>query len=116
MKRLLLLAMMCLGIASGASLRTITKTPIESFNCGVSFPRLTADGLTLISVTSVNIATGLDSTSVIVDASPAPVVFGSLVVVRVNGGSSKERHLVNVLVSDTVTGEVFEGQFTIAVE
>ncbi len=101
-----------------ASLLTVSKTPFEAFNCSVDFtPVAGADGITLIGVVSTNVQTGADTTAAIIASSPVPAVNGStdVVVFRVQAGVAGERHVVGVRVQEKVTGEIFEGQITVAV-
>jgi len=110
-----------------ASLGTIYKTPLESFNAAVNFASVaSADGITLISATATNTLNGANVTSSIIAASPAPAVAtsitvngasqsGQFVTVRLQGGSNNQRVLVDVLVADNVTGELFDGQFILLI-
>jgi hypothetical protein len=109
-----------LGILSlwGMPSLIVTKTPFEIFNCGVDFTgAVGTDVITLVSVTSVNVATRADSTAVIIAASPAPAIFGATktVIFTVQAGNSGETHLVSARINDVTTGEKFEGQIRLQV-
>ncbi len=117
MKRLVVL-LVFIASAWPASLLTVAKTPFEAFNCSIDFTSVAGtDGITLIGVVSTNFDNGTDSTAAIIAASPVPGVVGStdVVVFRIQNGSATETHIVGVRVQDKVTGEIFEGQLTVAI-
>ena len=117
--RRLLLSLFILAISISADpLLIITKTPFEVFNCSVDFAQAVGtDSITLVSVTSVNVATKADSSATIIAASPTPAIvpMTDKVVFAVQGGITGETHLVSVRISDTTTGEKFEGQIRLQV-
>jgi hypothetical protein len=53
----------------------------------------------IISATSTNAATGVDSSAAIIGSSPAPYVDSPFVILWLQGGNTGERHNVEIVVS-----------------
>lgn len=111
-----------LGIAYAAMTITVVKTPYEQFTCYLDFtPEALAEGgagandITLLSVTSFNVNTGINTTSTIVSTSPPPALIGGSdkIQFRVQNGQLGETHQINVQVTDNNTGDQFEGSMLI---
>ena len=98
------------------SVGTIQKQPYEVQDYSLDFAlRLVAgETLTLVSVTSINLATGADSTSALVGSSPPPAVSGTKVVFWLKDGVDGEHHKVTVKVT-TSTGQSLEGDIDVFV-
>lgn len=127
MRVLLIFALLLSASSWGASLLTIVKTPAEARNAGVNFLVASADGISLVSVKATDLVTGADVTSSLIAASPAPIAAtsvtvngvtqtGQFVVFRLQNGTNNQRVLVDVLVTDNVTGETFDGQLTVLIQ
>ncbi len=95
----------------------ITKTPYEIDSYYVDFVERLATGETiaLVSVTSVNMATGLDSTAEIVATSPAPYVSGTQVIFWYQGGVVGEEHVISARVT-TSANRSLEGTVDLQVQ
>ena len=91
MKKMIWTLALLLPLVSADTL-TINKTPYEQFDCSVDFtPVIGSGGATLLSVTSVNLQTGADSSSTIIAASPAPgVVPGTFAITGASWSNSIE--------------------------
>ena len=116
--RTLILAFLFATQALPVSVLSVTKTPFEQINLSMDFtPVAGADGITLLSVVSTNLATGQDSSSQIIMTSPVPAVVGStdVVVFRVQAGANGQTHIVGVRVQDNVNGQIWEGQITLTI-
>src|SRR5690242_1211185 len=96
-------AMLLVALIALAVDGTVVKTPDESIDVSVDFAAR-ASSITLISCTSYNTRTHLNSTAAIIAASPAPAVRGTKVICRVQGGRSGEAHNISIKVSNQVTG------------
>lgn len=120
MKKLLMLVMVAIELFGQPMqpLVVIIKTPYDKYLCGVDFtPDIGTDTFTLVSVTSENAATKLNSTSTIISQSPAPAIVSMTdqVVFMVQNGQPGETHNISVRVLDTTTMARYEGQMTLKI-
>ncbi len=94
----------------------IIKMPLEIENYSLDFSARLGAGetITLVSVTSVNMATGASSTSEIVAVTPAATVSGTEVIFWYQGGVVGEEHIITVEVT-TSLGRTLEETVDLAV-
>lgn len=94
----------------------ITKTAYEKDSYYVDFVSRLAAGetITLVSVTSINMATGLDSTAEIIASAPAPSVSGTQVIFWYQGGAAGEEHVISARVA-TSNNRSLEGTVDLSV-
>ena len=121
---LLIIGQLLFAVTQGGPIK---KTPTESFNVATNFSLVASvDTVTLQYIKATDTRTHQDVTSTFVATAPAPGVFttitvngvsqtGMFVVFRLQGGSSLQQTLVDVVVTDNVTGEVFDAQFLVQV-
>ncbi len=106
-------------VCGGTGACIIPKTPYEQFVLNVDFTAVIgSDPFTLSAVVATNRDTNQDSTSQVIASSPTPgiVPMTDKVAFAVTGGSKGQTHVVGVRVTDTATGEKFEGQITVVVQ
>lgn len=127
MKRIIALCLLLAAPLVPASILTVTKTPIETFDIGVDFAKPAgAHAITLVAVVATDISTGTNVTSTLIASSPAPAVYsavtvagvertGKFIVARLQGGANNQRVLVGMRAQDAVTGAIYEGQITVQV-
>lgn len=101
----------------GLSLLTMYKTPYEAFKVTVDFSSVVTTGqLAVAAVYATDSSTGLNITSQVIAASPAPVVSGTGVVFQVQAGALGQICMIGVQVTNTNTGELFEGDVTLVIQ
>lgn len=103
---------------SAEAVLSLNKTSYETFDCSVDFTQVIGmDGLTLQSVTAKNAMSGLDTTGLIVAASPAPAVISMTdqVGFRVKGGVTLQTYYISIKVRDSMNGAEWEGIATLTI-
>ncbi len=87
----------------------IVKQPSEELDCSIEFAADLAVGETLVldGVTAINIATGADSTSLVIATSPAPQISGTKLLWRTKDGLDTQQHKITAKVH-TSAGQKFE--------
>ncbi len=94
-------------------------TPQEQFFAGADFTAVVGTHpFQLISVTSVNMKTGANSTSAVIAVSPIPGIVGGtdIVAFMVMATLPNDQQHISVLVQDQVTGSKFLGQLNMLVK
>lgn len=94
-------------------LGTVTKQPAESFSRFIDFVRRldTGETLTGVAVTARNVATGSDTTAMLVSS---PAVSGTKGQARLSAGADAETHVIQVRVT-TNLGNTYEDEFLLLV-
>ena len=98
---------------------TVYKNPYEQFGVSLDFSNDVGAGNTIASinaVTAISNLTGLDSTSEVIAAMPAPSISssGTAVAFEVTAGVPGETHTVFVQVVSSI-GEKYQGEITLRV-
>ena len=121
--RTLLVSLTLIGVTTRALSEVIItyhKTPLESQLIQMDFSQVIGtNGITLVSVTATNEASGADATVIFIATTPAPTILSgtSKVVLGVRGGVAGQTYRVHVLVQDaTVAANRHEGQALIYVD
>jgi len=115
-KKAILAALLFCVSASGANILTITKTPYEQVNCSVDFSAVVGSGSIVLDSVVTTLQNGA-VTKGIVATTPAPAITASTstVVLQLVGGVARTTYLVSVRVSNSVTGEKWDGVITLNV-
>lgn len=94
-----------------------TKTASEVINLSFDFANRAANGITVVSVTAVNVNKNTDASSQIISASPAPSVISQTekVFFQVKGGAVGDRYNLSIKVSKTDTAELLEGNVSLSI-
>ena len=121
MRKALLVVLLCVTCSAQVNLQTlltIPKLPADQFDCSIDFINVVgSNSITINSVTAVNQQNNADATSLIIASVPSPSVLRNTVATfRVKSGVSGQRYIVKVIVANVSTGEIFDGQMTIAVQ
>jgi hypothetical protein len=100
----------------GADVLTVTKTPYERINCTVDFGAVVSSDLIVLDSVVTTLANGA-TTQGIVAASPAPAITASTstVTLQLTGGAARATYYVSVRVSNSSTGEKWDGVITLNV-
>jgi hypothetical protein len=93
----------------------IYKPYLDQVNASIDFASLVSGGetLVLVSVTSVNVKTGADSTAALIATNPAPALNGTVVSFQLIDGQKGEHHLVTAKI--TIDGAETNGQLDVFV-
>jgi hypothetical protein len=109
-----LIALLTLALCLSAADGTVSKSPVEVLDLSLDFTARAANGITLVSVTAINVATGVDDTASLIvtpPATPVPAVVPATqkVTFRIFGGTDKQSDNLLVRVTKNDTGETLEG-------
>jgi hypothetical protein len=96
-------------------LGVLYKPYLDKVNASIDFVSLVTGGetLVLISVTSVNVKTGADSTAALIATNPAPALNGTVVTFQLIDAQKGEHHLVTAKI--TIDGAETNGQIEVFV-
>ena len=95
----------------------LIKQPYEALDCSIDFGAdlNLGDTITISSCTAENVITGVNSTAIVIAASPAPAVSGTKVKFRLQGGNDGDQHKITVRVENQ-TGEQLEADLALFVQ
>lgn len=100
----------------------VIKTPYEVIDLAANFDvcfegARSIDTMVLVSVTAVIANTGVDASSTVIAASPAPSIpVGTRTVAfTVQAGSNGTTYTISIKIQDSTTSEQYEGQMALMV-
>jgi hypothetical protein len=120
MKKLLAALLISLALLTPLDARQVlalNKTPYEIFDISVDFTQAINGGTPVLASVTATDAQGNDVTSQLIAPSPVPALVGSTDVVAfaVQQGYAGQTFTISVKVSDSVSGQRFEGTITLTV-
>ena len=117
MVKLLCALVLLAGFVSAETVLTITKTPYEVFSCSVDFSQAVGSSNIALAGVTAKDASGNDASVTIIAANPIPAVVPSTskVAFSIQGGTPGISYTASVKVTNSATGEQFEGTIVIRI-